>query len=380
MPASNRSRSALIVLVAVIAAACAGPIVSPLPSTATAAPAASTPPVTSNSPTPSSSTTSVASASPASVAPSPSNTSPATSLKGQIVFEDDPQGGQLSQVWIENADGSDVRKVVSDAFTDFAASPSPDGRTILFYRVAPPPSQVPGVMMIVNVDGSGLHEVKVGDQARGCDDGPEGDSWSPDGKRIVYVRFCLNRAGDVVESGIWTIRSDGTNAQRVTDHLPADHAEDHRAGWSPDGKSLMFERIDTFVTPERAAIFTIGTDGKNLHQVTPWSLDGNDPDWSPDGSLIAFNASAEPSPTQNIYTIHPDGTGLAKLTTYEEPKQATYHPTWSPDGAHILFSHAPSTGGWADFYVMDADGGNQFALAHTELHENHGTWGPSVRP
>jgi Tol biopolymer transport system component len=296
------------------------------------------------------------------------------------VFEDDPQGGQLSQVWIENADGSNVRKVVSDAFTDFAASPSPDGRTILFYRVAPPPSQVPGVMMIVNVDGSGLHEVKVGDQARGCDDGPEGDSWSPDGKRIVYVRFCFDRAGQFVESAIWTIGPDGTDAHRVTRHLPADQVEDHRVGWSPDGKSLTFERIDISVTPERAAIFTIGTDGKNLHQVTPWSLDGNDPDWSPDGSLIAFNASAEPSPTQNIYTIHPDGTGLAKLTTYEEPKQATYHPTWSPDGAHILFSHAPSTGGWADFYVMDADGGNQVVLAHTELHENHGTWGPSVRP
>jgi Tol biopolymer transport system component len=235
-------------------------------------------------------------------------------------------------------------------------------------------------MMIVNNDGSSLHEVNVGDQARGCDDGPEGDSWSADGKRIVYVRFCFDRAGKFVESGIWTIRPDGTDARRVTRHLPADQAEDHRAGWSPDGRSLTFQRIDTSASPERAAIFTIGTDGKNLHQVTPWSLDGNDPDWSPDGSRIAFNASAEPSPTQNIYTIHPDGSGLAKLTTYEERGQATYHPTWSPDGAHILFSHSPSTGGWADFYVMDADGGNPFVLAHTEIHENHGTWGASAGP
>jgi Tol biopolymer transport system component len=38
----------------------------------------------------------------------------------------------------------------------------------------------------------------------------------------------------------------------------------------------------------------------------------------PDGTLIAFNASAEPSPTQNIWTIRPDGSGLAQLTTYSQ--------------------------------------------------------------
>jgi Tol biopolymer transport system component len=191
------------------------------------------------------------------------------------------------------------------------------------------------------------------------------------------VRYCFDKKARPVEAGVWTINADGTDARQVTRTLPESKVEDHRVGWSPDGKSLTFERIDTSVSPERAAIFTIGIDGKGLFQVTPWSLDGNDPDWSPDGKLIAFNASAEPSPTQNIYTVRPDGTGLAQLTTYNQSGQATFHPSWSPDGTQILFSHNPSTDGWGDFFVMDRDGGNQHVIAKTPMHENHGQWGSS---
>jgi TolB protein len=328
---------------------------------------------------------------PESPSASPSATaSLAPTVDGQIVFEDAGRDFQFTQIWIENADGSNVRKVVSDNFTDGSVSLSPDGTKVVFYRGMPEASDI----VIANVDGSNLHELDLGvigfvPGAGGCDAGPEGDGWSPDGIRIAYAVFCFDKDMNAVRSGIWTIKVDGTDAREVTHHGPAKflghdvwerHLEDHRAAWSPDGRELVFERIDTSTTPERAAIFTIGVYGKHLHQVTPWKLDGNDPDWSPDGSLIAFNASAEPSPTQNIYTIKPDGTDLKKLTTYNEDGQATFHPSWSPDGAQILFSHNPSTDGWADFFIMNRDGSNQHVVARTALHENHGSWGRSPAP
>jgi Tol biopolymer transport system component len=303
----------------------------------------------------------------------------APTVSGQIVFEDSGQDFLYSQVWIENADGSNVRKLVSDSFTDAAVSLSPDGRTAVFYRFPVDP-KLPGTVLLVNADGSGLHELDTGSRAKGCDAGPEGDAWSPDGRRLVYARFCFDKAGTFVESGLWTINVDGTGVRRVTTGTTASHTEDHRAGWSPDGKQLVFERIDTSAAPERAAIFTVGVDGKNLRQVTPWKLDANDPDWSPDGTLIAFNSTAEPSPTQNIWTIKPDGTGVAQLTTYNEAGQATFHPSWSPDGTQILYSHNPSTDGWGDFFVMNRDGSDQHVIAHTTMHENHGHWGPSPAP
>ena len=317
-------------------------------------------------------------------------TSAARSLTGQIVFEDAGVNFEHSQVWIENADGSNVRKIVSDTYTDGSISLSPDGTKVVFYRGKPERSDI----VIANVDGSDIHELQLGvpgfvPGAGGCDAGPEGDAWSPDGTRIVYTLVCFDKDMNVVRQGLWTIEVDGTHPREVTHHghirrIGKDqwepHVEDHRAAWSPDGRQLVFERIDTSTSPERAAICTIRIDGKGLHQVTPWALDGNDPDWSPDGTLIVFNASAEPSPTQNIYASHPDGSGLTKLTTYDEDGQATYHPSWSPDGTQILFAHSPSTGGWADFFVMDPDGSNQRVIAKTAMHENHGQWGPSPTP
>ena len=51
------------------------------------------------------------------------------------MFEDSGQDFQHSQIWLENADGSNVRQVVSDDFTDVSASLSPDGTKIVFGRV-----------------------------------------------------------------------------------------------------------------------------------------------------------------------------------------------------------------------------------------------------
>jgi len=373
MPAPRSATACFVLLSAVAVGACgssAAMSTAPLASSpAPANPTSSPSPVHSSSPTP--------------------TASPSARLDGQIVFEDAGDNYEHTQVWIQNADGSNVRRIVSDDFTDGGVSLSHDGTKVVFYRSMPDRSDI----VIANIDGSNLHELNTGSRAKGCDAGPEGDAWSPDGTRLAFTRTCFVDGdfenGAFVGQGILTINPDGTGLHKVTDN-PAPkpctppsycvHVEDHRASWSPAGKGLVFERIDTSTDPERAAIFTIGVDGKRLHQVTAWALDANDPVWSPDGTLIAFNASAEPSATQNIYTIHPDGTSLIKLTTYDEDGQATYHPSWSPDGLEILFSHRSSTDGGPDFYVMERDGSNPHVIAKTALNENHGQWGRSPAP
>jgi TolB protein len=296
---------------------------------------------------------------------------------GSIVFEDVGDNYVGTQVWIEDADGSNVRKLVSDDLTDGSVSLSPDGKTAVFYSTADPNALVARILL-VEVDTGAVSELDTGDPD-GCDDGPEGDAFSPDGTRIAFERFCFDANGSFVGGGIFTVGVDGSHVQQVTRVSATDKHEDHRASWSPDGKRLVFERIDTSVSPEKAAIFIIDADGMNERQVTPWDLDGNDPDWSPDGQLIVFNAPAESGGDQNIYVIAPDGSGLQRLTyglsTWPDGGQATYHPTWSPDGSQILFSHAPATDGFADLFVMNRDGSDLHVLRATTLAENHATWG-----
>lgn len=353
-------------------------------------------PSTAPNATPSPTSIAGATAAPPSIGPTASPSPSKSNLKGQIVFDDVGDNFEHTQIWIENADGSNVRKIVSDDFTDSGPALSPEGRRVVFYQVS---GSDLGRIMVVNVDGSGLHELDTGSRAKGCDAAVEGDGWSPDGTHLAFTRTCFVN-GDYVSQGLWTVNVDGTGLREVTYNAPAKpcpppfacvRLEDHRASWSPDGKQLVFERIDTSTDPERAALFTIGIDGMLLHQVSQWALDGNDPDWSPDGTLIAFNATAEPSPSQNIYTIRPDGTGLRQLTSglpaSDDGGQATFHPSWSPDGTQILFSHSParandgsSDWGFADLFVMNRDGTDVHVLVKTELNENHAYWGNSPQP
>ena len=64
----------------------------------------------------------------------------------------------------------------------------------------------------------------------------------------------------------------------------------------------------------------INADGLGQRQLTPWSLNGSDPDWSPDGNLILFRSVPGRDQHGNLYTINADGSDLKQLTRYPAPK------------------------------------------------------------
>jgi Tol biopolymer transport system component len=76
------------------------------------------------------------------------------------------------------------------------------------------------------------------------------------------------------------------------------------------------------------------------------------PDWSPDGSRIAYHSDATGG--GDIYVMNADGTAQTRLTT--DPA-LDFGPAWSPDGTQIAFlsDRTPSQG----VSVMNADGSDQ---------------------
>ena len=114
-----------------------------------------------------------------------------------------------------------------------------------------------------------------------------------------------------------------------------------------------------------------------MRRVTPESMNVDDPAWSPDGSLIAFQSPPEPTEgvEQDIYTIHPDGSGLTKLTD-GIGLGGSNHPSWSPDGSQIVFSHFPSMNGVSDLFVMNRDGSDPTRSPRRRCNENGADWGP----
>lgn len=290
---------------------------------------------------------------------------------GVIVFVNDPltPDGHL-QLFIESDDGSDVRPLVRSDFNDTAPSISPDGSTILFTRQDDPH---PDRIFAIHPDGSGLHQlIPTGCPGR-CGDAVEGNAWSPDGSTIVFTRAIYAHGPVPVHVQLWTANADGTDAVQITD---PHHAQDDEAAWSPDGTQIAYLHW-TYGHPDRFVIQIANADGTGSRQVTPDGLDVADPAWSPDGSLIAFQSPPDPEIGQQLYTIHPDGSGLHDLTP-ELGGQATFHPSWSPDGSELLFGHAPSGPLGGDLFVIDRDGSGVHVLRVTPLNENAPAWGAAA--
>ena len=78
------------------------------------------------------------------------------------------------------------------------------------------------------------------------------------------------------------------------------------------------------------------------------------PDWSPDGTRIAFVRTLRPFTDfadNDLYSIRANGSGQIQLTNSSDSE---FDPTWSPDGTKIAFTaERGSYRNWG-IYVMKA--------------------------
>src|SRR4051812_39068607 len=93
--------------------------------------------------------------------------------------------------------------------------------------------------------------------------------------------------------------------------------------------------------PFGQALFTIGVDGHNPLQLTPFSANvGFRLDWAPDGRRLAFIHNvdlADPASSVNIATIRPDGTGMRFVMNFHDAPVRAFIGSYSPDGRWIVF-------------------------------------------
>jgi Tol biopolymer transport system component len=90
---------------------------------------------------------------------------------------------------------------------------------------------------------------------------------------------------------------------------------------SPDGQRVAW--TSQFV--DRTDVFTSNIDGSDIRNLTEGIDSGAwNPDWSPDGSHIAFDAGS------HVWIMRADGSDARALTTGSAPR-------WSPDGTKLSF-------------------------------------------
>jgi hypothetical protein len=124
--------------------------------------------------------------------------------------------------------------------------------------------------------------------------------------------------------------------------------------WSPDGTRLAFNRGNV--------IHVVDADGTDLRSFER----GTNPAWSPDGSRIAYDNG------HNIFVFDPNGAGGGTLV------RAGVQPAWSPDGSKIAFEVTVGPNdSEADIYVMNADGSDPVNLTQQiTLVDREPTWSP----
>jgi Tol biopolymer transport system component len=121
----------------------------------------------------------------------------------------------MSEICVANTDGSDARVITeSPVGPDRTPAWSPDGRIALTRFGDTSHAQI----IVVNEDGTGLHELKTGH----FDFGP---AWSPDGSKIAFQRrtdgqddvFVMNADGTAEHQITSTPESEGMAACHQTD-------------------------------------------------------------------------------------------------------------------------------------------------------------------
>jgi TolB protein len=272
-------------------------------------------------------------------------------------------------IFVAAPDGSGERQLTtpsataSDDYPDMAS----DGSFVAFQRCG----RTGCHLYTVRTDGTGLRMIGSTSVDRSY------PAISPDRTRIAFIRtfghLRPNRPPDHV--AIYTIAIDGSGERRVTLPRPKT-AEDVDPQWSPDGRRIVLVRVNGTARPRHGqAIFVVNADGTGPHRVTPWKLRAGDgPDWSPDGKEILFRSpETEDFLHCNLFTIHPDGSGLRQVT-HLAPGTKLYSASFSPDGTAITFGMT-GVDGQADVWAMHADGTAATPVTRTAQWDSAPDWG-----
>lgn len=173
----------------------------------------------------------------------------------------------------------------------------------------------------------------------------EQPSFSPDGKRIVFVS---DRDSGDGGSDIYVMNIDGTDRRRLTtDPLPGT-VFDRSPVWSPDGAQIVWS--STAGGPLQ--VWVMNADGSNKHGIVSGTAFQDDPVWSPDGARIAYFEVADLTP--RMIVVNADGSNRTVLPT--PANGVSRFPAWSPDGTLIAFTFLPKDLSRPQIFTMRIDG------------------------
>jgi Tol biopolymer transport system component len=143
-------------------------------------------------------------------------------------------------------------------------------------------------------------------------------AWAADGSEFAYAQMPGGGCAGCSES-IWVRSADGSSPRQLTTPPSDVGSFDEHPTFSPDGKTILFQRGGVDETADPPKLFTAPAAGGATKAL---GIVGREPVWGP--SRIAYVGLKG-----NLYTAAPDGTGVTKVL--DSPYLLS--PAWSRDGS-----------------------------------------------
>ena len=270
-----------------------------------------------------------------------------------------PDGRRLaiakgSEIFLANADGTNVRKLITVSGAAYSISFSPDGNRLRFTLGTPQTNSAS--IWEVQVDGTDLHPVLPG-----WHNPPSefGRGWSADGRYYFFV----SGAADSLD--IWAVR-EPAGLFHKTSSKPLQLTNGPMSFSfpvpSPDGKHLF---ADGHLQRGELVVY----DSKS-HQFLPFlsGISAGEVDFSRDGKWVA-------------YVSYPDGTLWRSRVDGSERLQLTFPPVtvllphWSPDGGQIAYINTQG-GQPFNIFLISAHGGTPEQMLSEKEYQADAHWFP----
>ena len=288
----------------------------------------------------------------------------------RLIFQSTRPPYECDQMFIMNADGSDVHLVSTGKGRTTCGYFLADGKHIVYASThgageacPAPPDRSKGYVWGV-FDGYDIYlATDAGRILKQLTNAPGYDAeatvnWQTE--RMVYTSLA---SGDL---DLWTMRPDGSEKKQITSTIGYDGG----AVFSRDGKHLVWranhpatpdalERYKTLLAanttaPMKMELVVAGPSGENARTITNFGCASFAPTFTPDGGKILFASNKNHCDSRQfeLFLINLDGTGLEQVTDFDG---FTSFPEISPDGKHLVFCSDRNAKGRYEFNIFVGD-------------------------